>query len=102
MPDSIPPAPCRGPSRRALLSAGLLGAFGLGLDEVLRLRALSAESGTSAHGNGQVRGKGKPASSILIWLVGGPSHPDTVDPKPAAPGDVLVESKPICNAAAGS
>ena len=38
---------CRGPSRRAALRAGVLGAgaFGLGLDDLFRLRALAESAG---------------------------------------------------------
>lgn len=80
-------------SRRALLRAGLLGAWGLSLDQVLRLRALAAESGG-----------GKPVKArdcVLIWLAGGPSHIDTFDPKPDAPVGVKGEFKPIDTAVPG-
>src|SRR4051794_33821622 len=93
MPASTPPAPCRGPSRRALLSVGLLGTLGLGLDDLLRLRARGAESGATP--------PVKARSCILIWLAGGPSHLDTFDPKPDAPKDVRGEFKPIDTAVRG-
>lgn len=76
--------PCRGPSRRALLRAGLLGAFGLALDDLWRLRA---RAGTPTLGRAQ--------GCILIWLAGGPSHIDTVDMKPAAPAEIRGPFKPI-------
>jgi len=64
-------------TRRSVLGlAGGLG--GLSLAECLRLR---------------VRASGEPAvararSVILVWLAGGPSHLETFDPKPNAPGGV--------------
>lgn len=87
--DSV--RPCRGPSRRALLRAGLLGAFGLGLDDLWRLRAVA---GTPAPGRAQ--------ACILVWLAGGPSHIDTFDPKPGAPADVRGEFKPIATRVPGT
>ena len=86
-------APCLGPSRRALLRAGLLGVAGLslGLDDLLRLRATAA-------------GAAKPAkvkNCILVWLAGGPSHIDTFDPKADAPVGVRGEFKPIDTAVPG-
>jgi hypothetical protein len=61
-----------GVSRRAVLRAGLLGAAGLSLPDLLQARAAA---------------KGQPAarSAILIWLDGGPSHLESYDPKPSAP-----------------
>lgn len=85
--------PCRGPSRRELLKLGLLSALGLGLDDLLRIRARAAEAGAL-----------KPAKArncILIWQAGGPSHIDTFDPKPDAPSDVKGEFKPIDTSVAG-
>ena len=79
---------CRGPSRRALLQAGMLGTFGFGLSDLLRLQAQA----------GSQTGKifdGKAKRCILIWLAGGPSHIDTFDPKPDASVDVRGEFKPI-------
>ncbi len=84
---------CRGPSRRALLKAGMLTAFGLGLDDLFRLQALGSGGG----------GK-KPTKvkhCILIWLAGGASHIDTFDPKPDGPSDVKGEFKPIATAVPG-
>ncbi|MBV8231808.1 MAG: DUF1501 domain-containing protein, partial [Planctomycetaceae bacterium] len=93
MPTSANQIPRPGPSRRALLQAGLLGAGGLELDDLFRLRAWAAEAGAE-----------RPAlakSCILIWLAGGPSHIDTFDPKPDAPADVRGEFQPIATAVPG-
>jgi hypothetical protein len=76
-----------------LLRAGVIGAFGLGLDNLLRLRALAAAAG-------QAR-ESKVKNCILIWLAGGPSHIDTFDPKPEATPDVRGEFKPIDTAVPG-
>src|SRR6185437_9182693 len=74
---------------------GVLGVGGLalGLDDVLRLRALAA-------GAGKAR-ETKVKNCILIWNAGGPSHIDTFDPKPDAPADVRGEFKPIDTAVPG-
>jgi hypothetical protein len=87
------PKPCRGPSRRDLLRAGLCGMFGWGLGDLLRLRAVASSPGREGY---------NPARScILIWLAGGASHLDTFDPKPDAPADVRGEFRPIDTAVPG-
>ncbi len=58
-------------SRRDFLRAGLFGAAGLGLADVLR-----AEAATPVATKNSV---------ILLWMRGGPSHIDMWDPKPDAP-----------------
>jgi hypothetical protein len=58
-------------SRRAFLKAGLLGATGLSLSQLLKAE-------------GQ-KGSTRPNSVILLWMRGGPSHIDMWDPKPNAP-----------------
>jgi Protein of unknown function (DUF1501) len=87
MRDSAFREPCRGPSRRDLLRAGVLSAWGLGLSDLLRAQSIAAETPQVA--------PAKAKSCILIWLAGGPSHIDTFDPKPDAPKDVKGEFKPI-------
>ncbi len=79
--------PCHGPSRRDLLRVGVLSALGIGLADLLRLRAHAAETGGDS--------SPKARSCILIWLGGGPSHLDTFDPKPEAPLDVRGEFETI-------
>lgn len=79
---------CRGPSRRALLKAGLFGTFGLGFSDLLRLRALAQDVSPGKPG-------GKAKSCILVWLAGGPSHLDTFDPKPDAPKEYRGDFAPI-------
>jgi hypothetical protein len=70
-----------------------LTAFGLGLDDLFRLRSL-------AGGPGGAR-PSKVKHCILVWMAGGPSHIDTFDPKPDAPSDVKGEFKPINTAVPG-
>src|SRR6188474_525744 len=56
--------------RRSFLRAGMLGAFGLSLPQLLRAQ----------------QGK-REASVILLWMRGGPSQHETWDPKPEAPSE---------------
>ena len=63
----------QGLSRRSCLKIGALGWGGLSLADVLAHRAATA--GTSSPNRTAV---------ILFWMAGGPSHVDTVDPKPQA------------------
>src|SRR3954470_22834866 len=63
-------------SRRNMLKASLAGLAGLGLPDLLRLRATPAEAGRPVGGRKAV---------ILLWMAGGPSHIDTWDPKPDRP-----------------
>ena len=83
-------SPCRGPSRRELLRVGVLSAWGLGLEDFFRLKARAGQepSQTSAP-------KAKAKACILVWLAGGPSHIDTLDPKPDAPKEYRGEFKAI-------
>ncbi len=61
-------------SRRTLLQAGALGAWGLTLPQIWQARALAGEPRSPLK-----------KSIILVWLWGGPSHLDTFDMKPQAP-----------------
>lgn len=67
---------CEGVSRRNFVQAGLLGAGGLGLADLLKLKA-----------EGAIHPKQQDTSVILFWLSGGPGHMETWDPKPEAPSD---------------
>ncbi len=60
-------------SRRGLLQVGALGAVGLSLPNLLRARDGAKSSDPSC---------------IFIMLSGGPSHIDTIDPKPDAPAEI--------------
>ncbi len=72
---------CDGLTRRDFLRAGVLsaGAVGLTLGEL-------AQAGTGAP---------RDLNCILLFLVGGPSHLDTFDPKPNAPAEVRGPFRPI-------
>lgn len=66
---------CGGISRRAFVQAGSLAPL-----------AMAAAAGGTPQATGGERAAAK--SVILIWLWGGPSHLDLVDPKPEAPLDI--------------
>src|SRR5262245_17381242 len=71
---------CTGLSRREFLRIGGLSAFGLTLPGFLRLRQAQANPTAKSDVN-----------CILLWMQGGPSHHDTMDPKPDAPAEVRGE-----------
>ena len=74
---------CHGPlSRRSLLHAGSLLMGGLGLSDLLRLRA-------------EADNKSVDTAVILLWLEGGPSHMETYDMKPDAPQEYRGEFLPV-------
>jgi hypothetical protein len=77
-------ADCTGLSRRAFLRVGGLSALGLSLPTFLRLQA----STTPAPRRNNI-------SCILLWMQGGPSHIDTLDPKPDAPAEIRGEFSTI-------
>ena len=61
--------------RRGFVKAGILGAAGLSLADVLR-----AQDTRGSPGNIN--------SVIILWMRGGPSHIDMWDPKPDAPAEI--------------
>ncbi|MCI0638466.1 MAG: DUF1501 domain-containing protein [Gemmataceae bacterium] len=69
-------------SRRRWLQIGGLALGGLALPEILRAEAVS--------------GRSNPAKGIIMVLLpGGPTHLDTLDPKPDAPAEIRGEFRPI-------
>ncbi|RUL89130.1 DUF1501 domain-containing protein [Tautonia sociabilis] len=76
---------CDRRSRRSFLQLGVAGLASVGLPRLLAARETSAASGLG----------GRPASVILIWLDGGPSHMDLYDLKPEAPEQYRGIWKPI-------
>jgi len=79
------PGRCSGPvSRRSLLEIGAVGATGLGLADLLRLRAEAA--GGPA---------GDDTAVIFLWMPGGFPHMETYDMKPEAPTEFRGEFRPI-------
>jgi uncharacterized protein (DUF1501 family) len=79
---------CDGLTRRDFLHAGSLSALGLTLPGFLAQKAAGAVRDTDVN-------------CILIFLVGGPSHIDTWDPKPKAPAEVRGPFKPIATSVPG-
>jgi hypothetical protein len=80
-------------SRRTMLQAGSIGLLGLGMNHATALRA--ADSVTSLAMSGQAR------STILIFLSGGLTQHDSLDPKPDAPVDIRGEFSPIATQTPG-
>jgi hypothetical protein len=76
---------CDGLSRRDFLRVGALGAGAVGLS----LADLHAMPGRAD------------VNCILLFLVGGPSHIDTWDPKPGAPEEVRGPFRPIATSVPG-
>jgi hypothetical protein len=68
--------PATGWTRRRILRAGFLGLGSLTLADVLRLEAQAARPS-------------REKSVILLWQGGGPSHLETYDLKPEAPGNSI-------------
>lgn len=77
-------------TRRQMLGGLSFGALGLGLPELLRLRAEASE-----------RRPARAKSCIFIFLNGGASHIDMWDMKPAAPVEVRGEFKPTSTSVPG-
>jgi len=71
---------CDGVTRRDVLRIGGLAALGLSLPDLLRAHAAAA--GPSAAGRGRAR------NVLLVYLGGGQTHHDTLDPKPEAPQEI--------------
>jgi hypothetical protein len=69
--------------RRAFLQAGTIGALGLSMTDVARLRATAPASSTT------------PKAVIFLFLTGGASQHDTFDMKPNGPAEFKGEFDPI-------
>ena len=86
---------CDGMTRRDFLHAGVLAPLGLTLPGFLR----AAENpGADASGSPK---RDSDVNCIMLFLVGGPSHIDTFDPKPNAPAEVRGPFQPIATKAPG-
>src|SRR3954468_14429974 len=81
---------CDGTTRRDFLQAGVLGAMGLSLSQLMSLKAM----GKVAEGHDE-------RSVIMIFNLGAPSQIDLFDPKPDAPAEIRGPFKPIRTAADG-
>jgi hypothetical protein len=77
---------CAGPlSRREFLHWGSLALGGVGLSNLLGLRAAARDAGRPT----------PDTSVIFLWLPGGPPHLETYDLKPDAPEEYRGDFKPI-------
>ncbi|MFO0863223.1 MAG: DUF1501 domain-containing protein [Gemmataceae bacterium] len=74
---------CRGVSRRQFLQVGSLSALGLTLSGWMKAQADQAPA------------RRRNVNCILMWMQGGPSHIDTLDPKPDAPAEIRGEFSTI-------
>lgn len=79
--------------RRDCLRIGVGGLAGGSVANLLRWQQANAAEWSKA-------GK-KPASCILIWMDGGPTHFETFDPKPEAPAEIRGEFRAIETNVAG-
>ncbi len=78
-------AACPGPvSRRSFLQMGALGLGGLGIADLLRLKAQSAEPISR-----------EDTAVIFVWMPGGPPHLDMYDMKPEASSEYRGDFHPI-------
>jgi hypothetical protein len=83
-------------SRRQLLRAGSVGAFGLDLACLFQAEASAAHGASPSTSGPRLR------HCILIYFYGGPSHLDTWDLKPDAPREVRGEFHPIATTVPGT
>lgn len=81
-------------SRRTAVQIGSVGLLGLGMSQVAGLRALAAETNSSA-ANSRAR------AVIYIFLSGGLGQQDSFDMKPEAPADIRGEFSPIATRTEG-
>ena len=77
---------CEGTTRRDCLKLGLAGLLGSGFVDALRMRSLAGDSS---------RPTATAKSVVLVWMDGGPTHFETLDPKPDAPAEIRGEFEPI-------
>jgi hypothetical protein len=82
-------------SRRRLLQIGALGCLGLNLPRLLQAEAAAASS------PGRPRSAARVKSCILLFYYGGPSHLDTWDMKPDAPGEIRGEFRTVATTVPG-
>jgi hypothetical protein len=79
---------CDGLTRRDFLHAGSITTLGLTLPAFFEWKAAGAV-------------KDNDVNCVMLFLVGGPSHIDTWDPKPTAPEEVRGPFKPIATSVPG-
>jgi hypothetical protein len=81
---------CDGMTRRDFLHIGSLASLGVTLPGFLARRAGASTGGPQ-----------RDINCIMLFLVGGPSHLDTWDPKPQAPAEVRGPFRPIATSVTG-
>src|SRR5262245_22634499 len=86
---------CDGLSRREVMRIGSLGLTGLGLPQLLATQSRADEPQKEA---GHVKAK----SCIRLFLMGGPPHDSTWDPKSDAPAEVRGEIGPLATNVPGT
>ncbi|HLY12539.1 MAG TPA: DUF1501 domain-containing protein [Planctomycetota bacterium] len=75
--------------RRTFVRAGMLGAAGLAMSDLLRIEAQESAPAKRA------------TSVIILWMRGGPSQHETWDPKPQAPAEIRGAFRDIPTAVPG-
>jgi Protein of unknown function (DUF1501) len=85
---------CEGTTRRDCIQYGIGGLLGSGLVGSLRARGASSKKGSGP--------KATAKRCILIWMDGGPTHFETFDPKPDAPGEIRGEFHHTATAVPGT
>src|SRR2546423_15129895 len=83
---------CDGVTRRELLRVGGSALLGVSLANLFQLQEASAKSSDAAYGG---PGFGKAKSVILVYMPGGPRHPNLWDPKDNGPSNAKSVSNPI-------
>jgi hypothetical protein len=86
---SHPRSVCNGLTRRSLLQAGGAGLLGTSLPKLLRAEEQGAVQPARAK------------SVLFVFLFGGPSQLDTLDPKPDAPSQIRGPFRPIASRTTG-
>ena len=89
---------CDGLSRREWLRIGGLSALGVGLPQLMQMRANAVEPILASGLNGSF---GKAKSCIVLFLLGGPPQHETWDPKPDAPSEIRGDLGTIATATPG-
>jgi hypothetical protein len=85
---------CDGVTRREFLHVGGLGAFGLGLADLLRLERARATTSTAIP-------RGTAKACILLFPYGSPPQHETFDPKQDAPAEIQGEMKAMATSVPG-
>ena len=85
---------CDGISRREWMRLGGLGAFGLGLPDLMKARGNEAPANKGA-------GFGRAKNCIVLFMLGGPPQHEIWDPKPNSPSEIRGDFGTIASATPG-